>query len=219
MNCYLCDAVFLASPSWRGLFVNEFSEVICGKCKNSFKKIAERGCVICSKTGEAICMDCRQWETTAFAGLIHAGQSLYHYNEAMKKFLHQYKFMQDVVLAEVFAGEINQALRKSQAVIVPVPMNSKKLKERTFPQVERLLDAAGINYRQFLEKSEEVQGTKTKMERLTTNTLFQWNGQKVPEKIVVVDDLYTTGTTLRHAAQVLRQHGAIEISVFTLIRG
>ncbi|RNF38211.1 ComF family protein [Planococcus salinus] len=137
----------------------------------------------------------------------------------MKSFLHQYKFMQDVVLAEVFAGEIHKALRKSKAVIVPVPMHPEKLKIRTFPQVERFLDAAGLPCQQFLEKSEDVQGTKSKAERLAAATLFQWNREKVPEKVMLVDDLYTTGTTMRHAAKVLRQHGAKEVSLFTLIRG
>lgn len=165
-----------------------------------------------------MCTDCSQWETTAYAGLIQSGRSLYQYNPAMKKFLHQYKFMQDIILAEVFASEIHKALKKTKAVIVPIPMHPEKLKLRTFPQVERLLDAAGIPYQQFLEKSEEVQGTKTRAERLAAETLFLWNGEKVPEKVLIVDDLYTTGTTMRHAAKVLQQHGAKEISCFTLIR-
>ncbi|WP_367281281.1 ComF family protein [Planococcus liqunii] len=49
--------------------------------------------------------------------------------------------------------------------------------------------------------------------------LFTWNGETVPKKLVLVDDLYTTGTTLRHAAKTLKDAGAEEIRIWTLIRG
>jgi len=38
-------------------------------------------------------------------------------------------------------------------------------------------------------------------------------------RVILLDDLYTTGRTLHHAANVLKEHGATEISSFTLIRG
>ncbi|WKA52979.1 phosphoribosyltransferase family protein [Planococcus liqunii] len=98
-------------------------------------------------------------------------------------------------------------------------MHAGKLIERTFPQVDRLLDAAEINYRHFLIKRDSVQGTKTKKERMAVENLFTWNGETVPKKLVLVDDLYTTGTTLRHAAKTLKDAGAEEIRIWTLIRG
>ncbi|TWT04978.1 ComF family protein [Planomicrobium sp. CPCC 101079] len=137
----------------------------------------------------------------------------------MKDYLHQYKFLKDIVLSEVFVSELRNELSRTKAIIVPVPMHPHKMKERTFSQVDCILDAAGLSYSHYLTKSEQVQGKKTKRERMSTPDLFFWNGRAVPEKILLVDDLYTTGTTIRHAAKELKKAGAVEISFFTLIRG
>lgn len=218
MNCYLCDDKLLLVPAWRALFYNDFEEVICKKCKSGFERITGQMCSICGIAGELLCRECRHWETTEFKGLIQSGQSLYSYNLKMREYFHQYKFLQDIVLAKVFAAEIRQMLKKSKAVIVPIPMNEEKLKERTFSQVDCMLEAANLPFSHYLAKNGEVQGEKNKAERMLTRDLFEWNGQQVPSEIVIVDDIYTTGTTMRQAAQVLKGAGAQKISIFTLIR-
>jgi competence protein ComFC len=218
MNCYLCDYILPFLPTWRSLFLNEIPQVICSTCKREFKKNDGKGCPLCGFLSDGLCSDCQHWETTEYAGLIQSGKSLYMYNRAMQNYLHQYKFLQDTVLAEVFAYEIYNELKNSKAAIVPVPMHPRKLKERTFSQVDQMLEAAGLSFSHYLLKSEEVQGKKTKKERMSSSPLFRWNGEQVPRKILIVDDLYTTGTTLRHAAKELKRAGAEEISIFTLIR-
>lgn len=217
MNCYLCDRTMPSQVSWRSIFFNELEEVICLRCRNGFEKAAA-GCPICSAAGEGKCLDCSNWETTEYAGLIDSGKSLYQYNHAMKEYLHQYKFMKDVILSEVFAAVLKEELRGQQSVIVPIPMNENKMKERTFPQVDRLLDAASIPYAHILGKNEVGLGKKTKAERMALQDVFWWNGQPVPDKILLFDDLYTTGSTVRLAAKVLKEKGAKEIKILTLIR-
>ncbi|WP_245894538.1 ComF family protein [Planomicrobium soli] len=188
------------------------------KCKSGFEKISGPVCPICGVPNDNLCMDCRYWETTEYAGLLQSGTSFYYYNKPMKDYLHQYKFLQDVVLAEVFASELHNKLSKTKAVIVPIPMHPIKMRERTFSQVDCMLEAAKLDYAHYLTKSEQTQGKKTKKERITSQNLFLWNGRPVPKEILLVDDLYTTGTTIRHAAKELKRAGATEISFFTLIR-
>ena len=219
MKCYLCDGEMQSSHSWRELFFNDIQEVACATCKEGFFRNEGPGCRICGQPGENLCTDCMRWEETSYRGVIESGTALFKYNEAMKTYLHQYKFLQDVVLSEVFAREIREALKKENAVLSPIPMNPEKLRERTFPQVERLLDAAGLTYLQLLEKSEDIQGKKSKEERQNSKPLFTHNGQIIPSKVILVDDLYTTGTTMRHAAKILKEGGAEDIRIFTLIRG
>ncbi|WP_238323724.1 ComF family protein [Planococcus donghaensis] len=217
MECYLCDREIPLQVTWRGIFFNEREEVVCFKCQTKFERV-KAGCPICNAVGDAKCPDCWDWEETEYAGLIDSGRSLYHYNPAMKEYLHRYKFLQDVVLSEVFSTIIHAELRNEKSVIVPIPMNEEKLKARTFSQVDRLLDAASIPYTHLLEKNEVSLGGKSKMERLALQDVFWWNGKPVPEKILLFDDLYTTGTTLRIAAKVLKEKGAKTIKILTLIR-
>jgi len=217
MNCYLCDRVMAPQVSWRSIFFNEMEEVICLRCRSAFERMTA-GCPICSAPGEGKCPNCSKWETTEYAGVIDSGKSLYRYNGAMKEYLHQYKFLKDVVLSEVFAAVLKEEVSSQKSVVVPIPMNGLKLKERTFPQVDRLLDAASIPYAHCLGKSEVGLGEKSKSERMALQDVFWWNGQPVPEKVLLFDDLYTTGSTMRMAAKVLREKGAKEINILTLIR-
>ncbi|MGI2327465.1 ComF family protein [Planococcus sp. YIM B11945] len=219
MDCYLCGRAITVQPSWRGIFLNELTQVACSVCQSKFEKISGDSCPICGFPGEGMCPDCRVWETTEYAGLIQSGNCLYRYNEAMQDYLHQYKFLQDVVLAEVFAAELHKTLKPVKSAIVPIPMHPEKLKARTFSQVDCLLAAAGLPFTHLLKKSETVQGKKSKQERLSSAALFSWDGKEVPEKVILVDDLYTTGTTMRHAAKALKEGGAKEIHLFSLIRG
>src|SRR5690606_28842238 len=218
MKCLLCDATVVYSPTWQGLLLRNRQESVCKKCKAEFVEVHGPRCSICSLPGSTLCTDCSYWETTEYGGDIESGTSLYQYTEAMKTFLHRYKFLQDVELSKVFAEEVKRSLRKPRGVVVPIPMHASKLMERTFPQVDRLLDAAEINYQHFLVKSDSTQGTKSKKERMAVENLFAWNGETVPKKILLVDDLYTTGTTLRQAAKTLKDAGAEEIRIWTLIR-
>ena len=217
MNCYLCDQYMPPQVSWRSIFFNELEEVVCPRCRAGFEH-AVRGCPICSAPGEGKCLDCCEWEKTEYAGMIDAGESLYRYNTAMKEYLHQYKFLKDIVLSQVFAVDLRQALYTQKSVIVPIPMNDNKLKERTFPQVDRLLDSAALPYTHLLGKNEVGLGEKSKSERMALQDVFWWNGIAVPEKVLLFDDLYTTGSTMRLAAKVLRDQGVKEIKILSLIR-
>ena len=100
-------------------------------------------------------------------------------------------------------------------------MHPAKLRQRTFAHVDRMLDDARIPYVHLLEKTADVtQGEKSKQERMGTEPLFaiKPNMKIEKEHYIVVDDLYTTGTTVRHAAKVLKDAGAGMVEAVTLIR-
>ena len=218
MNCCLCNQKLQFIPSWRGIFLYEAPDVACAPCKNAFSKLTLPGCKYCGKEGEEKCQDCFYWEEHGYRELIESGKSLYRYNEAMKDWFHQYKFLKDVLLAQVFAKELREALANERAMIVPIPLNEEKLRERSFSQVDQLLLSANIPYKHLLEKCGDTLGTKTRLERMATQQLFRLNGEAVPKQLLLVDDLYTTGTTMRQAAKTLKEAGAESIRILSLIR-
>jgi competence protein ComFC len=148
--------------------------------------------------------------------------SLYQYNKAMKDYLHQLKFLQDVALAKVFRQELYNRLTKEKAIILPIPMHPLKQQERSFSHTDELLKAAHIPFIQLLEKTTtETQSSKNREQRLHVAPLFRLKeGAQVEHKnYLLFDDIKTTGTTLQHAENVLMQAGAKNVQYFTLIEG
>ena len=72
----------------------------------------------------------------------------------------------------------------------------------------------------FLEKREEkASSSKTRSERLATELpFFIKDGAKVPKKILLIDDIYTTGVTLNRVKKLLENAGADEVRTFSLVR-
>jgi len=191
MHCLLCAQPLRIVPSWKTLLIGHFPSCLCDKCASHFE---------------------RSSTTTA----------LYQYNDAMKKYLHQYKFLQDVALAKVFRQEIYAQFKHETATIIPIPMHPIKQQERTFSHTEELLKAANIPFTQLLEKTTiETQSSKNREQRIKSAPLFRLTAavQVEHKDYLLFDDIQTTGTTMRHAKQVLLEAGARNVRTFTLING
>lgn len=101
---------------------------------------------------------------------------------------------------------------------MPVPLSEERLVERGFNQVEGLIE--GIPYQDIFEKRDiKKQSSKTREERLSQDNAFCLKkGIDVPDKIIIVDDIYTTGSTLYHMVQLLEAIGIKEVLTFSLAR-
>ena len=198
IECLLCEKAIASTPSWKALLGIDEQTIICENCSKNFKHA-----------------DIIEEDTT-----LDRITSLYTYNEAMRDYLHQFKFLQDVALAGVFANELRTTL-KPKTNIIPIPMHPEKKLTRTFDHIEELLISARIPYLDLLEKTNtESMGEKTKQQRLSMPPLFKLkpNTTIKKETHILIDDIYTTGTTLRHAATLLKEAGAIRVEAITLIR-
>ena len=205
MNCLICSNEFIEKPSWSSLFMIKQPQVICDKCQTKFEQAEMKEYR-------------KDWEGTKYEGALDSLTSMYSYNEFMKDVLHQYKFLQDVEMAKIFRDDFVH-LKSETAMIVPIPMHPEKLKERTFAQVEELLTASDIPFTQPLKKIRNTtQGKKSKLERTQSEILFTTTENIFGKSILLIDDLYTTGTTLHHAAYVLKQAGASTVRALTLVR-
>ncbi|MEK5146241.1 ComF family protein [Psychrobacillus sp. FSL K6-4615] len=208
MNCLICATPYQPTATWSKLFLYELDSSTCGRCFEKFD--------ISKLTN-----DFTDFLGTPYEGAVDSVFCLYTYNEPMKEYLHQYKFLQDVALAKVFAGKLQLALQRKEGIVVPIPMHPEKLKLRTFSQVDELLKAARIPFQQLLTKTtSDSQGKKTKIERLKTNNLFEVISSTIEAtNYILFDDIYTTGATIHHAAKTLKDKGAKRVDAITLIKG
>jgi ComF family protein len=148
--------------------------------------------------------------------------------------IHRYKYGRalwfEPFLAELLIQAAGPALSgQNSDMIVPVPLYPARRREREFNQAERLADRLGAATQRRVNKRllRRVAPTRTQTllsrpERLANvrNAFAMRAGQRLNgERIVLVDDVFTTGATTNACAKVLRAAGAGEVCVWTVARG
>lgn len=220
MDCLICSTQVADEVRFTDIFClrnKNFST--CRDCKNRFEKITEQHCPQCYKEEQDnICNDCLQWQDKG-ESINHT--AIYKYNEAMKHYFSQYKFQGDYLLRYVFGTEIKQNLKEyKNYVIVPIPISDKRLSERGFNQVTGFLEASKIPFQNLLLKKDgQKQSEKSREERLKIkNEFYVKEDVELPSRILIVDDIYTTGATIQNARRCLFEKGVKEIKSFSLAR-
>ena len=201
------------------LLVNQQSQ-ICQTCNAQFEKIPEKHCPRCCKAGEEIiCNDCLVWSE---CGVEVSHRALYRYNLAMKDYFSKYKFQGDYILKSLFSSELKKYLEKyyHSYTKVVVPVSQSRLEERTFNQVSSVLDDANIPYIDIIQKKEgKKQSEKNRKQRIASeNPFYIFQSENLPERIVIIDDIYTTGTTISQIRQLLSEQGIKDIKSLSIAR-
>lgn len=243
--CIICHEWITPRLGWNALFEEYKEECICNNCLNQLPTITGETCIICHRPFASldsryryddICFDCYRWEQDhEWSGLLQQNQSLYVYNAFLKEVIARFKFRGDYLLARAFAKQIREKLAPERAksqrkienpssnqLFVPIPLSNERLYERGFNQAEALLVAAKLEPTYVLQRIHtEKQSKKSRTERIHIPQVFELTDPNVvkDKKIVLIDDIYTTGSTLRHAAKLLKTAGASSIHSFTLARG
>ncbi len=220
-SCLICQENSQMELSFKDLFLLKKEEDdLCSSCHASFEQISQNHCPKCFKSGwDKVCQDCQHWLRNGFE-VQHS--SLYKYNQAMKDYFSQYKFQGDYYLRFAFAKLIKRELKSYEKThqLIPIPISQNRLSKRGFNQVTGFLEAAGISYHNLLEKEEtREQTSKTRSERLKMQQAFSIKNQAdLASKVLLIDDVYTTGTTLQLAKICLQTAGVREIQTFSLAR-
>ncbi len=155
-------------------------------------------------------------------------------NDRVREVIHRYKYNRDLwfepFLAELLLRQAVPALRAEKlAGIVPVPLHPVKEREREFNQAERLArplaTALGIPVRTDLVRRDQPTRTQTQLDKhARADNVRRAFAPVRPkslhgERLLVLDDVLTTGATTSAVARILREIGAGEVLVWTLARG
>ncbi|KQR60797.1 ComF family protein [Acidovorax sp. Leaf160] len=146
--------------------------------------------------------------------------------------LAQFKFQHDPGWAAPLAARLRSAPGVEQALqaadwLLPVPLSAERLRERGFNQallLARQLDRARTRSDWLLRlRATEAQSSLTRAQRLRNlRGAFALDpmaaAQLAGRRVVLLDDVMTTGATLQTAALVLRQAGVAHITGLVLAR-
>ncbi|WP_368250838.1 ComF family protein [Enterococcus sp. 2201sp1_2201st1_B8_2201SCRN_220225] len=198
---------------------------LCTRCKALFVPLRkENSCLGCMRqetTG--VCEDCQNWQAE-YPRYDFCHQALFAYEEHFAQWLTDYKFMGDYRLRYTFCQEVAHALKPySDFILCPLPLSPERLNQRGFNQTSGFLKGAGLAYQELLVrlKTDVPQSKKKRAERLALTQPYVLNGS--PEvihgkKILLVDDVYTTGRTMFHAAEVILRAKPGLLRTFSLAR-
>lgn len=231
-HCLICHESIRPPVGWISIFSVEKQQKICTTCEGKLEKIEDEACRICSRPFRQldekfrhndICHDCSRWEEDhEWKGLLEKNTSLFLYNDFLKEVIARYKFRGDYILAEVFAAFFKEKLNEiDHDLLVPIPLSEERLYERGFNQAAALSIVSGFRPTEILSRiHSEKQSKKSRSERIHLPQVFQIAAETklAGKKIILIDDIYTTGSTLRHAAKLLKKEGAASIQSFTLAR-
>ena len=112
--------------------------------------------------------------------------------------------------------------------VVPVPLHRKKQRQRGYNQSRLLADVISRELgmgkaRDLLKRIRETPPFSglTRLQRMETmEGAFCINGRETAVKnVLLIDDIYTTGSTVNQCARVLKEGGVARVYVFTLASG
>lgn len=206
------------------------AQAICVECEGQIDWVKSPWCFCCGRMfaspdgGDRLCGDC-QTEPPPFerarAAAVYEGPV----SAAIKRF----KFGRQIVYQPLLQSWLKRPecleLVTAADLLLPVPLHPRRLKARGFNQPLLLAQAfpdrpLGLEVLKRLRHTMPQVGLNPKERRNNVKGAF---GVATPsevkgKKILLIDDLYTTGSTVRECARVLRRAGASRVEVLTVAR-
>ncbi|KAF1295772.1 hypothetical protein BAU15_04355 [Enterococcus sp. JM4C] len=203
---------------------------LCSHCTQLFHQIdPTTACPGCGrdtsmKEEPGLCADCLYWQKR-YPTYSFKNRALFRYDYSFKEWISSYKFSGDYQLRGTFSERLKRTLSQrtyKNTLICPLPLSIERQKQRGFNQVEGVLLAASIPFVPLLKRLELApQSGKTRQERLLMPQPYVLAVEKAQIKhqsILLIDDVYTTGRTLFHAAECLRLANPAKVESLTFAR-
>jgi competence protein ComFC len=208
------------------------------KCKNLLLDIFfPKTCIFCEKEGAYLCADCfglldilslhSPFRTKYLDDLYFP---LFYQNLILKKLIQEFKYppfikelsnpLSYIIIAHFKLIEKPLNFFKD-FLMLPIPQSKKRLKWRGFNQAEELAKELALFFKteilnDVIEKIKETESQVNLTEKERKENLKGAFFLKKPEliknrKIILVDDVYTTGATMEEVAKILKENGAKEV--------
>ncbi len=204
---------------------------LCSTCEQNVPFVRGAVCMKCGKeltdTAAEYCPDCRK-----HPHFYEYGRALLNYTELTRASIVRYKYKNQRGYSDWFGKQIAKRfgaeIRGMQAqALVPVPLYIKKKRVRGFNQAQLVAEVIGreigLPVRELLERRRSTAAQKElgRAERLANleESFCAVPGQRMPEAVILVDDIYTTGSTMDACAAVLKRAGVRRVYFLAIAIG
>ncbi len=204
-------------------------DYLCPACTD---KIAAIEFPVCSKCGyprpyQGICGDC-----LVRALSFDRARSAALFEGELREAIHLLKYSRKVVLAEPLAKLMVDrwpGFGSEIDLVIPIPLHKSRFNERGFNQSEELARhlclELGLPFRcEVMRRNRNTrQQVNLTAEERADNVAGAFSVRRVDDvwgkRVLLIDDVMTTGATANAAAEPLKAAGAKEVFVYTLARG
>jgi ComF family protein len=143
-------------------------------------------------------------------------------------FIRRFKFHGDLAAGRLLGDLLHLKLRENIGrteqpdAVIPMPLHPRRLRERGFNQASELARRLpwpthrGVVRRR--RATREQSHLNARERRRNVRGAFELTGTPIPERVAIVDDVVTTGTTVAELARTLRRGGAKRVVVIAVAR-
>jgi len=227
MKRYFDSLVELIFPTYC-LCCGQYGELICTECLGLLPLNGSSICQKCGKPCLYFVESCRECRKRRF--LFEQARSLGLYQDGLRDLVHCFKYGGSKRLADIFSKLIIDRMEDDYFdvdLITYIPLSNKKLHERGFNQAQLLAKCLAehldIELVDALKQDRETKDqSKLPAADRKTNVkgAFSAKGNTLPEncRILLVDDVFTTGSTINECSRVLKSAGVKSVKVITIAR-
>jgi ComF family protein len=206
----------------------KFGALICASCCQKLPKILPPFCQKCGRheSSGVLCSAC--WgQRTAIDGI----RSVFRFDGTVRHAIHDLKYRSIKSMADCLATLMADYLRENKLpgdILVPVPLHPRRLRERGYNQSVLLARKLGkIASMPVIE--DQLYRLKDSLPQARTETVEERRrnvekafacrqGAESGKRLLLVDDVCTSGATLEACAAALKAAGAVSVWGFTLAR-
>ncbi len=233
----IIDMIYPARCPICGEIVIPRGRLICKACEDKPSLVTEPRCKKCSKPIELeekeYCSDC---ERRCFH--YDYGFSVWVYDDVMKQSIANFKYQNKKEYAAYYTSEIlknygDRIQRLQPDAVVPVPVHISKYIERGYNQADILARGIGkelqipvlsdllLRTKKTLpqKKLDDKERLRNLMEAFQLNDKLADTYPNKLSRVLLVDDIYTTGSTLEACTNVLKSNGIKEVYFIVLCIG
>jgi ComF family protein len=210
-SCLLCGA-------------DSGTQLLCTGCHADLPPAPQQRCPQCGEqtTHSERCGACLK-DPPAFTHTT----AIFSYEFPVDRIIHAFKYGHQLAIADWAAEIVAQALAGQQYdLIIPLPLHPDRLRQRGFNQSAEIARRLGkklglaLDYTSLIRTRATTPQAELALKERAGNVrcAFECQNDLSGQRLLLIDDVMTTGATLREAARILKLHGAAQIDIAVIAR-